>query len=85
MNRTAAWIFVCAIAGVSLLEAALAAFNFLHHDRWLFVVGPLVLALGMSLQALGAILRRDGKPAAPRIEAAPSRRLAGPGGHFRKL
>jgi hypothetical protein len=85
MNRTGTWIFVCAVGAVSVLEVALAAFNYAHHGRWMWIVGPLVLALGMSLQGLSAMMRNRGKPKTPSLsKSPPSRRLAGPGGVFHR-
>jgi len=85
MNRTTTWVFVCAVGGVSLLELALAVLNYRLHGAWLFTIGPLVMALGLGLQAFAALLRKGAKPAAPSIKAEPPyRRLAGPGRIFRR-
>ena len=85
MNRTTAWIFACAVGGVSLLELGLAVLNYQHHGAWLFSISPLVLALGLGLQVFVVLLHRGKKPPAPRVkDAAPYRRLAGPGRFFRR-
>jgi hypothetical protein len=85
MNRTTTWIFVCVVGGVSLLELALAVLNYRLHGAWVFLIGPLVLALGLGLQAFAALLRKGKTPAAPGVAAAPPyRRLAGPGRTFRR-
>jgi hypothetical protein len=85
MNRTTAWIFALAVGSVSLLELALAVLNYRFHGAWVFVIGPVVLALGLGLQAFAALLRKGSKPAAPRVkDVSPYRRLAGPGRTFRR-
>jgi hypothetical protein len=85
MNRTSAWIFAFAVGGVSLLELALAVLNYRLHGAWLFVIGPVVQALGMGFLAFTAVLRKSGKPAAPPLKEDPGyRRLAGPGRTFRR-
>ncbi len=81
MNRTATLIFVAALCAVSLLEVALAALNYLHHGRLLWIVGPLVLALGLGVNAFGGLLRGGRKPPAPSADKSPApHRFAGPGG-----
>jgi hypothetical protein len=85
MNRTTAWIFAFSVGGVSLLELALAVLNYRLHGTWVFVIGPVVLALGLGLQAFAALLRKGKTSAAPSVkDEPPYRRLAGPGRTFRR-
>jgi len=85
MNRTGTWIFVCAVGSVSVLEVALAVFNYERHGRWMWIVGPLALALGTALPGLSAMLHNRGKAKAPSLpKSPPSRRLAGPGGVYNR-